>query len=307
MVVEASQTTTYSMDWLFRLFSIIKNHTCSSLICTLRGQHIRSQRSHVKKQKSMRFFQNVGWSVLLFFAAYGQLTPVCGAAPAVPERPGQAALVFSLDQKSHFSFSAKLAMPCVPTNKGQYSIWIYVGEYKDSLERPAGVKTGLMWWKPDKFVLQQFVEVESSGANSQYSLSPPLTGDPSKEHEFRIVREGNNLNVYMDSELVFATLWSSYFRDDMHIYLRIASEAFVGGDEVSGTVRDIGLTTPKERLEPYLPTTADEDRGVVFLCKGHAFVATGTFDSKKPFAPRWFRPPLCKEEIADERDLTRRP
>jgi hypothetical protein len=248
----------------------------------------------VKKQKSMRF-QNVGWSVLLFLAASGQLTPVL---PAVPQRPGQAALLFSLDQKSDFSFGAKLAMPRVPTNKGQYSIWIYVGEYKDSPERPATVQTGLMWWKPDKFVLQQFVEAESSGGNAQYSLSPPLAEDSTKEHEFRIERTGNNLNVYMDSQLVFATLWSSYFRDDMHIYLRIASEAFVGGDAVSGTVRDIGLTTPKRRIEPYLPTIADEDRGVVFLCKDHMFVASGTFDSNKPFAPRWFRPPLCKEEIA---------
>jgi hypothetical protein len=224
------------------------------------------------------------------------------ATRPVVEPESQAALLFRVDHKRDFSFSAKLTLPPVAANKGQYSIWILVGELKGSFELPALVQGGLLSWnphnfgKPSNFVLQPFVGAEKSGGIMQTILSPPLAEDSAKEHEFRIRRTGNDLGVYMDSMKIFTAQWSAYFRDDEHIYLRIASEVLVGGDTVSGTVRDIELTDPAGKVKPYLPAIADEDRGAVFVCQDHVFVATGTFDSKKLTEPRWFAPPPCEDK-----------
>ena len=231
----------------------------------------------------------------LCLAVFVCLSITASTWSAAIEPECQAALLFKVDQKSDFSFSAKLTLPRAPANRGQYGVWIMVGEYKGSLERPAVVQSGLVWWKPEKFVLQPFVEPGKPSDGTQMLLSSPLTEDSTKEHEFRIARTRNDLNVYMDSKRIFAAPWSTYFRDDMHIYLRIVSEVLGGGDAVSGTVRDIALTTPNRKINPYMPTAADEDRGVMFVCKDHTFVATGTFDSKKLAAPRWFQPPPCEE------------
>jgi hypothetical protein len=229
----------------------------------------------------------------MFTAFFGPPVSASAAPPAVQDRPGQTALLYRVDKKSDFSFSARLTLPQVATNKGQYSIWIMVGELKDSPEKPATVQSGLMWWKPDKFVFQPFVEVELSGGNPQYSLPAPLTNS-TKEHEFRITRTRDNISVSVDSKRIFNAPWSTYFSDDMHIYLRIASEVFADEDTVSGTVRDIGLTTSKGTTKPFTPAIADVDRGLQFVCNDHMFVATGKFDSDKPFSPRWFWPPPCE-------------
>ena len=106
------------------------------------------------------------------------------------------------------------------------------------------------------------------------------------------------MTAYMDSKQLFAVPWHNYFRDDddEHIYLRIASEVLSGGDTVSGTIREIAITTPSGTIKPYLPVIADEDRGPVFVCRDHIYVATGTFDSKKLTEPHWFQPQPCEEK-----------
>ncbi len=153
-----------------------------------------------------------------------------------------------------------------------------------------------MWWKPNIPVLQPFVGAEKSGGTMQTLLSPPLSDDGTKEHEFRITRTRNDVSVYMDSMRIFTAPWYAYFRDDEHIYLRIASEVLLGGDTVSGTVRDIELTDPAGKVKPYMPAIADEDRGAVFVCQDHVFVATGRFDSKDFTEPSWFSPPPCEDK-----------
>jgi hypothetical protein len=219
---------------------------------------------------------------------------VIGAGQMI-EPESQAALLFRTEKKNDFSFSARLTLPRIPTNKGQYSVWILVGELKDSPALPALVQVGLIWWKPDKYVLQPFVGAETSGGKMQTILSPPPTEDTT-EHEFRITRTQNDLDAYMDSKKIFSAPWSTYFKDNMRIYLRIASEVLSGGDMVSGTVHDIELTTPNGTIKPYVPAMADEDRGAVFVCKDHVFVASGIFDSNKIAEPRWFKPSPCEVE-----------
>jgi hypothetical protein len=130
----------------------------------------------------------------------------------------------------------------------------------------------------------------------QTLLSPRLAEDPVHEHEFRIERTQTHITAYMDSTKIFTAPWDTYFGNDEHIYLRVASEVLSGGDTVSGTVRNIELKTPNGTKRPYLPTIADEDRGVVFVCKNRKFVATGTFNSKKLTEPRWFRPSPCENK-----------
>ena len=145
-------------------------------------------------------------------------------------------------------------------------------------------------------MLQPFVGVETSGGKMQTLLSPPLAEDLTKQHEyeFRITRTRNDLDVYMDSKRIFTARWYKYFRDNEHIYLRIASEVLRGGDVSSGNARDIELITPQGRIKPYMPMMADEDRGLVFVCRDHVFVASGAFDSEKHSEPRWFQPPPCE-------------
>jgi hypothetical protein len=244
-------------------------------------------------------------AALIFFVAFfWQLVAVYAVPPSVPKNGERAAfcsfahagLLFKVDQRSDFSFSAGLALPRLSINRGQYQIWIQVAEYKEPTARPSFVRTGLLWWKPNKFILQPYVETEKPGPTVQTLLSPPLPEDSTQEHEFRLTRTRNDISAYLDSKRIFAAPWYTYFRDDMHIYLRIASEVVLGGDAVSGTVRDIELSTPKGKIEPYTHTIADEDRGVAFVCKDHTFVATGTFDSEKLTAPRWFPPPPCENK-----------
>jgi hypothetical protein len=174
----------------------------------------------------------IGAILLVVFVGQGLIAN--DASATGPEPESQAALLFRVNKKSDFSFRANLTLPRVPNNKGQYSIWILVGELKGSFARPALIQTGLLWWKPNKYVLQPFVGVEQSGRDMQTLLSPPLE-DSTKEHQFRITRSRNEVTAYMDSKRLFAGPWYSYFRDgdDEHIYLRIASEVLAGGDTVS--------------------------------------------------------------------------
>jgi hypothetical protein len=231
----------------------------------------------------------------LGLAAFLLLSLSATSAPEI-ESEAQAALLFRLDQRSDFSFSARLTLPSVPTNKGQYCIWIMVGEYKKTSERPAMIQSGLLWWKPlFNFVQQAFVGAEHSGGTMQTLLPLPPLKESSNEHEFRIARMRNEITVEMDSHRIFAAPWYSYFNNTQNIYLRIAAETLTGGDAVSGSVREIELTAPEKQISPYAPAFADEDRGVVFTCKDDAFVATGTFDSRRLAYPRWFRAPSCEE------------
>jgi hypothetical protein len=234
------------------------------------------------------------FSVLCFTAVVCQTVSSYAAPPADIEPESQAVLIFSVQGKGDFSFSAKLTLPQIPTNKGQYSIWILVGELKGSFALPAMLQVGLLWWKPDKYILQPFVGVEKSGGYIQTLVWPPLANGPTREYECRITRTRNILEAYIDSKRIFVAPWSTYFKNDDHLHLRIASEVLSGGDAVSGTVRHVELTTPKGTIEPYLPSIADEDRGVLFVCKDHTYIATGTFDAKKLTEPKWFQPPPCK-------------
>jgi hypothetical protein len=168
-----------------------------------------------------------------------------------------------------------------------------VGEYKSTFEYPAMVQSGLLRWQPDGFKLQPFVALEHSGGKIDTHLLAPLP-ENSEEHYFRISRIRNEIDVEIDGDSIFRGPWDEFFRDVKHFYLRIASEVLVGGDAVSGTVRDIELTTPKGKMKPLAATIADEDRGVAFVCQDHRFVAIGAFDSKELTEPRWFRPPPCE-------------
>jgi hypothetical protein len=237
----------------------------------------------------------IGTLPLVVFIGQALVARAASATGREPE--SQAALLFRVNKQSDFSFSANLTLPRIKNNKGQYSIWILVGDLKGSLALPALIQTGLLWWKPNKYVLQPFVGIEPSGGSMQTLLSPPLE-DSMKEHQFRLTRSRNELTAYMDSKQLFSVPWHNYFRDgdDEHIYLRIASEVLSGGDTVSGTVREIAITTPSGTIKPYLPVIADEDRGPVFVCRDHIYVATGTFDSKKLTEPYWFQPPRCEEK-----------
>jgi hypothetical protein len=96
--------------------------------------------------KSKNRSHKLAWvSILFLVACFGLPRAVYPSPPAAPEAEGQAALLFKVDHKHDFSFSAKLALPRVPTNRGQYSVWIMVGELKGSLEIPAIVQSGLLW------------------------------------------------------------------------------------------------------------------------------------------------------------------
>ncbi len=191
-------------------------------------------------------------------AFLGQLVAVYAAASASPEPDCQAALLFKVDQKNDFRFGARLTFPKVPTNKGQYCIWIMVGEYKSTFEYPAMVQSGLFRWQPNGFKLQPFVALEHSGGKINTRLLMPLPGN-SEEHYFRISRRRNEIDVDLNGKSIFRGPWDEFFRDVKHIYLRIASEVLVGGDAVSGTVRDIGLTTSAGENEPI--SAHDSHRG----------------------------------------------
>jgi len=209
---------------------------------------------------------------------------------------GQAALAFKVDRRNDFIFSARLALPRVLANRGQYGIWIMVAELKGTFEQPAMVQSGLFRWQPNNFALQPFVAVEHSGGRINTQLLTPVPEGSSEGHDVQISRRADAIYVKFDGNQIFHGSWSAFFKDANHLYLKIAAEVSDDGDMVTGTVRNIELVTSGKTIAPDMPARADSDRGVTFVCRDHAFVATGSFDSKQLFDPKWFRAPPCEEK-----------
>ena len=209
-----------------------------------------------------------------------------------PEPEAQAALTFGVDQGRDFRFGAKFTFPKVSTNRRTYCIFMMVSESKDTFELPAMIQTGLSREHPNKFQLQPYVALEHSGGKIKAQLLTPIPDKP-ENHYFGIWRRGDEVQVQFDGKKIFGGSWSSYFGKVKKIYLKIASEVFVDGDAVSGTVRDVELITPECRIAPYTPFCASEDRGVTFACKDNVYTATGKFNAKEVKLPDWFTP-SCK-------------
>jgi hypothetical protein len=197
---------------------------------------------------------------------------------------GITAIRFLPEPQKEFSFSARLSLPKVPSNKSWYAVWLEVGRRTKvpiedrAVDIPVMIQTGLLRDPESGFRLWSFVGTQPEGKGVATHFWPIDLGE---EHQFTISGTAKLLTIVMDGAEIFSCPRSEVFKDSMELFASVDAEVFADGDSASGTARQLWQLTASGKIILSSPFWIIEDRGLRFQCSADALSAGGTFDPKQ--------------------------
>ena len=197
---------------------------------------------------------------------------------------GITAIRFLPEPQKEFSFSARLSLPEVASNKSWYAVWMEVGRRNKgpddhpAVDVPVMIQAGLIRYQGSGFKVRSFVGTQPEGKEVAAHFMPT---DLNGEHQFTISGTAKRLTILMDGEEIFSCPRGEVFKDTMELFASVDAEVFADGDSASGTARQLWQLTPSGKIILSSPFWIIEDRGLSFQCSADALSAGGTFDPKQ--------------------------